>query len=525
MRLFNSVLLSSPLLLAGCACTDSESVRPNIIWITIEDWSTDVGCYGTKGVHTPNIDKLAAEGIMYTNAYTTAPVSSASRSAMMTGYQQNFIGASQHRLAPADRRELPEGVVSHPNLMSEAGYHTHLMSWKTDCNYAPSTAEELFDQTDKWNKWDRSQPFIEANREDGKPLFARITFSDTHRKWNRDPERPIPTSDVELPPYYVDNEFARRDWANGLEQLQIVDRQVGEFVDYIDSIGMGENTLLIFIADNGRCHFRGKQFLYEPGTKIPMIIRWLGKIKPGQVCDELVSTLDICKTTADIAGAKPKVPLHGLNLFNGDIEDREYIFTARDKMDLTHDAMRAVRAKDGYKLIHNLMPERPYLQYSSYKEGAYPVLAEMSYLYQVGQLNEVQSLFFAASKPEYELYDLNNDPYEINNLAAMPRYKGKLNELLSVLNDWRESVNDQGVSDDFRAVDIYPKESPEESVEIFVSGNLKKCDFARYGTPAWYPTRSAEEWRKIRDEWMAWVFRDPSSKNGYPTDIVYTGKK
>ena len=502
---------------ASFSCADKkEEPKPNILWVMIEDWSTDLGCYGTKGVQTPNIDKLASEGILYTNAYTTAPVSSASRSAMMSGYYQNFVHGNQHRLNAADKKPLPEKVRPLPHLMKDAGYYTHLMTWKTDCNYIPFKAEDLFEDTRKWIDRDPSKPFFtgeSTKRKEGQPFFARMTFDGTHRAWDRDPIRPIPTDSVEIPPYYPNTEFVRRDWANGLEQLQICDREIGELLEQLDKEGLSENTIVIFLADNGRCHIRGKQFLYEPGVKVPMIIRWHNKIKGGQRCDNMVNALDICKTVIDIAGATPEIPYHGVNLFSKDITTREHIFFARDKMDDTHDAMRSVRSADGFKLIHNLMPERAYLQFNRYKEGSYPVIAEMNYLYMTGKLNKVQSLFMAATKPEYELYDLNKDPYEINNLADDANYAERKANLLKALNDWRKNViYDQGVSKDFRAKDIYPKECPEASTDLFVAKTLEKYDIKRYGWPSWYPTRSVEEWKKVRDAWIPYLFREPGEK-------------
>ncbi|MFT5300049.1 MAG: N-sulfoglucosamine sulfohydrolase [Mariniblastus sp.] len=159
--------------------------RPNILWITIEDWSPDLSCYGTAGIHTPNVDQLASEGIRYATAFTTSPVCSTSRSAMMTGFHQNYIGAHQHRTD--DKQPLPSGIRPIPHLFADAGYHTSLMSWKTDCNFLPDKKEELFIGTD-WKQREKDQPF-----------FARITFGGTHRAWNRDPERPIAPEDIELP--------------------------------------------------------------------------------------------------------------------------------------------------------------------------------------------------------------------------------------------------------------------------------------------------------------------------------------
>lgn len=518
------MILSPALLMASCV--ESQEVKPNILWITIEDWSTDLSCYGTVGIETPNIDRLATQGIRYANAYATAPVSSASRSAMTSGYYQNFVGGNQHRLSADQKQELPYGIRPMPHLMSDAGYHTQLMSWKTDNNYLPFKAGELYEDTRYWSEHEKGTPFFNNEARGDKPFFARITFSGTHRSWNRDSIRPIATSEVELPPYYADTEFIRRDWANGLEQMQIVDREVGELLQQLEDEGLSDNTIVIFIADHGRCHIRGKQFLYEPGTKIPMIIRWPGHIKAGEVSDTPVSTLDICKTLIDVAEVEPIIPYHGVNLFGEELDKRQYIFTARDKVDETHDGMRAVRSKDGFKLIVNLMPERPYLQFNQYKEASYPMLAEMNYLYLNGELNEVQSRFFAATKPQYELFDLKSDPHEINNLAENSAYTAKLNELLSAIDEWRTNViNDKAPTKEFVAEDVFPATNPESSVDEFVLKNKDNYDYKLNGWPSWYPTRSKEEWKEMRDKWEDWVFRSPTSTMSRPHLIVSKAEK
>ncbi|SHJ09189.1 sulfatase family protein [Pseudozobellia thermophila] len=512
-------LLIFPLVasLLSISCKERQTApeadtRPNILWITIEDWSPDLSCYGTKGIHTPNVDQLAAEGVRYENAFTTAPVCSASRSAMMTGYHQNYINAHQHRTK--DKHPLPYGIKPIPKLMEEAGYYTTLMSHKVDVNFLPDTREELFMDTKDW-----------TGRQPGQPFFARITFAGTHRAWKRDSIRPIPTKDVEIPPYYADTEFIRRDWANGLEQMQLVDREVGEILDRLKEENLEDNTVVFFIADHGRCHIRGKQFLYDGGIHVPLIVKYPGHTTPGGVNSELVSAIDVPATVLDIAGVELGQPLHGRSLFEKDGEPRKYIFAARDKMDETHDAMRAIRSKE-YKLIQNLMPERPYLQYNWYKEQSYPALAEMNVLYLKGQLNKAQSAFFAPTKPEIELYDLKNDPYELNNLSEDPDYAEIKDQLLQELEAWRTHViKDQGVSKEFAAVDVFPEKNPMATVDQWVEENEANYDFEVNGWPSWYPTRTLEEWEIARKKWEPYVFREPTSSLPRPKINVPKAKK
>ncbi|NJB37772.1 sulfatase [Croceivirga sp. JEA036] len=472
------LLIFSCLVFAFSACkkikeNTKETAKPNIVWILLEDWSPDLSCYGTKGIHTPFTDQLAAEGVRYTNAFCTAPVCSTSRSAMITGYHQNYIGAQMHRTAKEDKKPLPQGIFPIPVLLQKAGYHTALMkSNKTDTNFR----DALGFQSDDWD-----------NRKDNQPFFAQITLTGTHRRWRRDTDNPIPIDSVELPPYYVDSPFARRDWANGLEQMQLCDKEVGEILQRLQDENLTENTLVILIGDNGRCHIRGKQFLYDPGIQVPLIMRWPAKIKKGSVKKELVQTLDITATILDVAGIKPARPLHGTSLLDQNRKERSYIYAARDRMGKTHDAMRTIRSKK-YKLIHNLMPERAWLQYSGYKEDNYPILAEMSVLYLEGKLNADQAKFFAPTKPEYELYDIQKDPYELQNLADDKGYADIKTQLLTDLELWRKEIKDEGVTEEFR------------------NGGLS----------ANYPTRTLEEWRARYNAWKSYVNRAPDDPGTHP---------
>jgi N-sulfoglucosamine sulfohydrolase len=488
------------------AAAQNSKARPNILWITIEDWSADLSCYGTKGLDTPHVDKLASEGIRYEWAFTTSPVCSTSRSAMMTGFHQNYIGANQHR--EQSKKPLPYGIKPIPHLFAEAGYFTALMSRKTDCNFTPNTKSELFMGGD-WSE-----------RKSGQPFFARITFGGTHRSWKRDPQRPISLDDVELPPYYPDTPFVRRDWANGLEQMQLVDREVGEILKRLEDEGLADNTLVFFIGDHGRCHIRGKQFLYDGGIRIPMIVRWPGKVAAGQVSQDLVMSIDICATILDAAAIEPPVPLHGKSLFGAAIKERKHVFAARDKMDETHDAIRAIRSKD-HKLILNLMPERPWCQYNRYKEGAYPILAEMNVLNLKGQLTPQQAAFFAPTKPQIELFDLRRDPHEVNNVADDPKYAETKATLLAELDSWRKNViHDKGVTEGFRAEGVFPTSCPTAKVDDWVNANSSSYDFNKHGWPAWYPTRTLAEWEKARAQWIPYLFREPSDVVRRPSTVL-----
>ncbi|GAB6184865.1 sulfatase family protein [Thermopirellula anaerolimosa] len=448
----------------GAVESAAGEARPNIVLILAEDIGPDVGCYGVEYVDTPNLNRLAAEGILYRNAHTTAPVCSTSRSAMMTGMYQNAIGSQQHRTV--DKKPLPSPVTPFPILLQQAGYFTALMkSNKLDLNFEHDPAE-LFPGKD-WS---------EAGE---RPFFVQITLANTHRPWHHYPDRPVDPEKVTVPPYYPDTPLVRRDIANGLEEIQRMDDSVGEILDRLRREGLLDGTLVIFLGDNGRCEVRGKQFLYQQGTHVPLIMRWPGRIPPGKVSDELVSAIDVTATITAVAGVGVPSWMQGRDLLNPQHKPREFVFTARDKMDDTHDAMRACQDAR-FKYILNLMPERAYCQYNEYKEKQYPILALLNVMHLEGKLSPVQDAFMQPTKPEEELYDLQEDPYETRNLAGDPRYADVLRRMREALAEWRRGIGDTGVSEEFR----------------------------KGGWPADYPAKSLEDWREKLREWESILLRD-----------------
>ncbi len=402
--------------------------RPNIVWIMAEDMCPDMGCYGTPQVQTPNLDRMAAEGIRYTNAFVTCPVCSPSRSAMITGMYQTSIGAHNHRSHRDDGYTLPNRVRLITDYLRKAGYY-NANNGKTDFNF--KTDGNPFDGKD-WKQRKEAQPF-----------FAQITLPVTHRNFSRDKKNPIDPAKVEIPPYYPDHPLTRRDWADYLESIQLMDGQVGELLARIEAEGIADNTVVFFIGDNGRCHVRGKQWLYEGGIHVPLIIRWPGMIKGGRVCEDMVSTIDVSATVLKLAGIEPPSHMEGQVLLGPDAVKREYIIAARDRCDETVDRIRCVRTRQ-YKYIRNFMPERPYTQFNAYKTRQYPVVALMEVLHKQGKLTEAQARWMAPRRPAEELYDLVNDPHEIHNLADNPKHRMKLIELRAILDHWIFETGDQG---------------------------------------------------------------------------------
>ena len=418
--------------LANAAPTSS---RPNILWVIADDMGVEAGCFGVSIMRTPNIDKLASEGARFTRCFTTAPVCSPSRSAIMTGMYQTAINAHDHRSLTS----LPADVKPITDYFRKAGYFTANLKKlapglesraKTDFNF---NVEKPFDGED-FDELKQKQPF-----------FAEINFTEPHRgSWKpaQELDYHVDPAKVELPPYYPDHPTVRKDWAGYLDAIDYLDTKVGVVLKKLEAEGMAENTIVFFFSDNGRCHVRDKQWLYEGGLHIPLIVRWPGKIKPGTVRDDFISAIDISATSLRLAGVTLPKNIQGQIFLGLDAVKRQYIFGARDRCDETVDRIRSVR-NNRYKYIRNFMPERPYTQPNEYKERAYPALAVLKRLHAEGKLTPEQELFMAPRKPEEELYDLKNDPHEVHNLADSRNHQTMLRELRDALQKWMAECDDR----------------------------------------------------------------------------------
>lgn len=418
--------------------------KPNILWLIAEDFGPHLGCYGTKQVWTPNLDKLAKEGMRFTHFYTTAPVCSPSRSAFMTGMYQTTIDAHNHRSHRDDGKTLPKGVRILTDWLRDGGYFT------ANIRLFPGLMLRGTGKTD-WNFAYKGQPFDSDDWKDLKkhqPFYAQVNFQETHRKFHA-PKKADP-SKVEVPPYYPDHPLVREDWAAYLDAASELDRKIGLILQLLASEGLLEDTIIIFFGDNGQAHVRGKQFCYESGLLVPLLIRWpqnhpLPKgFQPDKVEERLLEAIDLSATTLSLAGI-PKPPAMQGKVFLGDKAEppKEYVFGARDRCDETVDRIRTVRDKR-YRYIKNFMPERPLLQPNRYKDTSYPVANLMRQLGKEGKLNPVQAFLVAGKRPAEELYDLEADPYEIKNLASSPEHQAILQRLRAELERWIETTNDQG---------------------------------------------------------------------------------
>lgn len=421
--------------------------RPNVLWLVAEDLGPELGCYGTTQVWTPNLDRLASQGLRYTRAYTTAPVCSASRSAFMTGMYQTTIGAHNHRSHRDDGYGLPSGVRVIPDRMRDAGYFT--------ANVRDLPASFGFSGTGKtdWNFARDGDPFNTGRWADLKghqPFFAQINFDETHRPFHA-PKKADPAQ-VVIPPYYPDHRVTREDWATYLDSVSELDRKVGLILDQLEADGLAGTTIVVLMGDHGQAHVRGKQFCYEEGLHIPLLIRWPASASapsdfhPGTVDDRLIEAIDLAPTFLSIAGVAKPAGMQGRVFLGTHAEARrEYAFGARDRCDETVFRLRTVRDAR-YRYIRNFTPERPFLQPNAYKEHSYPVWNLLKALDAQGKLTQAQKALTAPTMPAEELYDLETDPHEIHNLAtsAADEHQKVLKHMRAVLEQWVEDTHDQG---------------------------------------------------------------------------------
>jgi arylsulfatase A-like enzyme len=417
------------------AAQDSSPKRPNILWIVADDLGVELGCYGVSIMRTPAIDNLARQGARFTRCFTTAPVCSPSRSALMTGMYQTTINAHDHR----SLTKLPSDVKPITDYFRQAGYFTANVKkigpdlkshGKTDYNF---TVQKPFDGED-FDDLTNHQPF-----------FAELQFVEPHRgswKPGQTMEYRVDPAKVDLPPYYPDDPVVRKDWAGYLDVIDYLDTKVAAILKRLEEKGLDQNTIVFFFGDNGRCHVRDKQWLYEGGLHIPLIVRWPGQLKPGTVRDDMVSAIDISATSLKLAGAVLPKNMQGQVFLGPGAQSRKYIFGARDRCDETVDRIRSVR-DDRYKYIRNFMPERPYTQPNAYKERAYPALAVMKRLHSEGNLTPEQELFMAPQRPPEELYDLKNDPHEVHNLAQSAAQEQILKDLRAAMQKWMTECDDR----------------------------------------------------------------------------------
>ena len=414
----------------------------NILWLVTEDMGQYLPSFGDNTVLTPNLNRLAAEGIKYPNVFSPSGVCAPSRAAISTGMYPSSIGANHMRTTsytevtglPKYEAIPPPEVKMFSELLRKQGYYC-TNNAKNDYQFkAPVTS---WDQNGKKAHW--------KNRAQGQPFFSIFNFNVTHESGLFEPyERAIAIPEnieFSIPPYLPDTRTVRRDLWKMYNNIALMDQQIGKVLKELEEGGLLENTIVFFYSDHGGPLPRQKRLVYDSGLKVPMIIRFPNKINAGTQDDQLISFVDFAPTVLALSGQVPPNYLQGQTFIEKKQIKRKYIHAASDRFDGFTDVIRAVRDRR-FKYIRNYRTEQGYYLPVSYREQI-PTMKELIKLRDEGSLNEVQSQWFREKKPKEELFDCLKDPHEINNLANQTKYQNKLIELRSEMDRWLNEIDDQ----------------------------------------------------------------------------------
>ena len=427
--------------------TKGLAKQPNILWLSAEDISPHIGCYGDDKAITPNLDRLAKQGVLYTHAFTTAGVCAPCRSGIITGMYQTTIGTHHMRC----NAKLPKFLKPFPIYLREAGYYCTNNS-KTD--YQFSVPKQTWDASSSNAHW--------KNRSSDQPFFAVFNFTGCHesgiageRKYRSVTKslKPLQRQDpvkLKLPPYYPDTPVVREDWKRNYELITAMDVWVGDHLRALRASGEADNTIVFFWSDHGVGLPRAKRWLYDSGTRIPLIVRIPEIFRassqgvPGTFDQQLISSIDLAPTVLKLAGLAVPDYMQGRAFLGNQLRaHREYVYGARDRMDERYDIIRMVRDKR-FRYIRNYEPLKPYYQYMNTPEkGA--TMKEIRRFEKSGSLLSAARLFSARIKPIEELYDLQNDPHEIHNLSGNPDYIQQLKKMRRAHYSWVRETRDIGL--------------------------------------------------------------------------------
>jgi len=420
--------------------TKKDPGLPNILWITSEDNSPLLGCYGDEFATTPHLDQLASEGFLYTNAYANTPVCAPARNTILTGVYACSNGNEQMRSA----YQKSETVRFYTEFLQSKGYYCTNNS-KTDYNTKP------FDLKVMWDENGRNAHY--KNRGKKEPFFAIFNLtvsheSSIHKSIPNEELRHKP-EDVSLPPYHPDTPEMRHDWAQYYDKVEDMDSQAGALLKELEEAGLAENTIVFYYSDHGGVLGRSKRYLYETGTHVPMIIRIPEKYQhlypeksPGSKVDRLVSFVDLAPTLLSLIGLDAPDYMQG-HAFLGEYQKTapEYIYMFRDRMDERYDLARSI-VDGNFRYTRYYNSNRIWMQQLEYLWRA-PSMASWEREYLAGNCNENQARFFQ-SKPVEELFDITKDPWEVNNLASDPAYANQLAKMRKASLDLAVGMRDAG---------------------------------------------------------------------------------
>ncbi len=448
-KLTYQTTIISAMLLSGYQvsnASENNAKKTNILVFIADDAGMDFGCYGNDKIQTPNIDALAANGLVMENAFLTAPQCSPSRTSMLSGKFAHTIGTEDLHFGIGDTTKLL------PSYLSENGYYTGMMLK----SHIGEHGEKQFDWYDHgiWPDYygdgtydfmENFTTFMDDKKDDS--FFLWVAFVDPHRPYTNDtalknatpaPEIHNP-GDVIVPPYLVDGHSTRVDLAHYYDEIHRMDKHIGQMLAELEKRGLRENTLIIFLSDNGMPFPRAKCTVYDAGVQTPLIFAWDGVIKSGTRYSELVSTIDLAPTLMDVAGIETPEDMYGKSIrpvfTDQSVPGREYVFSERNWHG-TDAHIRTIRTKK-YRFILNSythLPNSSSVTIASWRELMRYKEAE--------KLTPEQSHIFEYPRPQVELYDVENDPYNLINLANNIEYYKDGQELAAQLQKWRKETND-----------------------------------------------------------------------------------
>ena len=413
--------------------------RPNILWISSEDNGPHLGCYGDEYAITPHLDKLANRGLRFTRASSTAPVCAPARTTIISGIYPPSSGGEHMR----SEVNLPDGFKMFPQYLREAGYYC---TNKSKEDYNLKKPGQVWDVSGGKGHW--------KNRAEGQPFFAVFNFTVSHeskiRNEIKDENRIHDPAKARVPAYHPDTPEVRKDWAQYYDRITMMDKECGAALQEIEDAGLADDTIIFYWGDHGSGMPRNKRWPYNSGLHVPMMVHFPEKWKhlapdeyqPGGTSDRMIGFIDLAPTVLSVAGIKTKDWMQG-HAFAGEFETEspEYSFGFRGRMDERYDLVRTVMGKR-YVYIRQYMPHRIYGQYIQYM-FATPTTRVWHDKFHAGELNEAQSHFWKR-KPTEELYDLQTDPDEVNNLAESAEHQDILKKMRKAHRDWEREIKDVG---------------------------------------------------------------------------------
>lgn len=486
------------ILLAGAAAQAAErsnTGRPNILWLIGENLSHDLACYGAANVRTPNLDRLAGEGVRYTRCFATNPACAPSRSAFFCGMYQTTTDTHAMRSHRSDSFRLPTGVRPITHRLRDAGYFTANIktigkdpvgTGKLDLNFVnegPIYHEgPTSEQAGDWSSLSGKRPFFAVvnSMENEYDIYDRKSYAKERVEWvgEREHEKFATPENVTVPPYYPDHPTVRAERARYDNSVSGMDRRIGRVLRQLKADGLEENTIVFFFGDNGRLDARGIHWCYDTGLRVPLIVRWPAglappaQIKPGAVDERIVSLIDVTAATLFAAGLEPPSGMQGGSFLGPHAGDgRPLAFAARDRIDETIQRIRSVHDRR-FHYIRTFSRGPTFASLNRYKEKCFPVLPLMRELHAAGKLTGPPRDLMERAGPCEELYDLAADPHEVRNLvdSTEPAHREVLSRMRAALEKWIVETGDRG--------------AVPEPAEVVAPFAKEMHDW--FGTPQWY---------------------------------------